>query len=117
MKGIHHIGIAVKKFEDFIPFYVKQGWKFHSSGYCKAYDTYCMFFKKEGDLIELCKGGSPSSPISKYLVKHKEGLHHIAFNRKFKDGVEGAIPNMKVRFLDLKKTNNILTEEVSFDGL
>ena len=112
MKGIHHFGIATNNHHKYVTMLSKKGFKFFKEGICPAYSTYCMFLKKGDDMIELCVGLNENSPITKYLKKHKEGLHHLALNKKFKGGVKGALPGMRVKF---NLENNILSEEVDFD--
>ena len=115
LKGIHHVGIAVKEPHKMKSMLMSKGWMIHGEGVCKKYATYCIFLTKGKDLIELCVGLNETSPITKYLEKHPEGLHHIALNKKFKDGDDGALKGMKIRFDNLRDTANLLIEEVYFE--
>ena len=84
------------------------------------------FFQIGENKIELVEAKNPDSPISKYLQKNREGMHHIAFEvediekemeRLKKEGIrlindtpkKGA-DNKLICFLHPKDTNGVLIE-------
>ena len=84
------------------------------------------FFRIGENKIELLEGTHPDSPISKFIEKRGEGIHHIAFDvddiefeidRLEKEGFtvlnkspkKGA-DNKHVAFLHPKSTNGVLIE-------
>ncbi len=90
----------------------------------KAWNT--LFFQLGETKIELLEAENESSPISKFIEKRGEGIHHIAYevdnidseierlksegfqilNEKPKDGAD----NKRIAFLHPKTTNGVLVE-------
>lgn len=127
MKKIEHIGIAVKNLE-------KSNQLFSSLFGKKPYKTEAVesegvatsFFEVGPNKIELLEGTSIESPISKFIDKNGEGIHHIAFevenihseikrlkkegfkliNEKPKHGAD----NKLIAFLHPKSSNGVLIE-------
>lgn len=127
MKKIEHVGIAVKDLEKANDLYAKI---LNTSPYkmeeVKSENVMTSFFKIGESKIELLEGTSPESPISKYIEKRGEGVHHIAFeveniqdeiDRLIKEGFkmihekpkEGA-DNKLIAFLHPKSSNGVLIE-------
>ncbi|MDR2207024.1 MAG: methylmalonyl-CoA epimerase [Flavobacteriaceae bacterium] len=124
---IEHIGIAVKSLnlsdDLFKKLFGKENYK-HESIEREGVTT--SFYKIGESKIELLEATNPESPISKFLEKKGEGIHHIAFgvsdikseierlkNAGFafiseepKDGAD----NKLVVFLHPKSTNGVLIE-------
>ncbi len=126
-KKIAHIGIAVKDL------------KFASENYKKLFQcepteeeyleeqkVKVVHFKVGDSSIELLQGTELDSPISRFIEKHGEGIHHISYEsnniieetaRLKNDGFEllygeprlGS-ENTLISFLHPKKTNGVLTE-------
>ena len=124
---LEHIGIAVKSLKESVPVFEKI--------FCvKATDIQFVeeqkvnvrkFHLKNCD-VELLEGTSADSPITKFIEKKGEGIHHISFevndikkslNYIKEEGIElidesprtGA-DDMLIAFLHPKSTNNILIE-------
>ena len=80
MKKIEHIGIAVtdinKSNELFSKIFGKENYK---SEIVESEGVITSFFQIGENKIELVEASNPDSPISKYLQKNREGIHHIAF--------------------------------------
>ena len=127
MKKIEHIGIAVtdinKSSELFSKIFGKENYK---SEIVKSEGVITSFFQIGENKIELVEASNPDSPISKYLQKNREGMHHIAFEvedivkemeRLKKEGIrllndtpkKGA-DNKLICFLHPKDTNGVLIE-------
>ena len=80
MKKIEHIGIAVKDLKAANNLYSKL---LNTSPYkmeeVESENVNTSFFQVGESKIELLEGTSPDSPISKFIEKRGEGVHHIAF--------------------------------------
>ena len=127
MKNIEHIGIAVNDIEASNKLFAKiLGKKPYKSEIVESEGVQTSFFKLGKQKIELVSATNKQSPISKYLSRNKEGLHHIAFNvediekemiRLKKEGIlllndtpkKGA-DNKLICFLHPKDTNGVLIE-------
>ena len=127
MKKIEHIGIAVtdinKSNELFSKIFGKENYK---SEIVESEGVITSFFQIGENKIELVEANNLNSPISKYLQKNREGMHHIAFevediekemDRLKKEGIrlindtpkKGA-DNKLICFLHPKDTNGVLIE-------
>ena len=127
MKKIEHIGIAVKNLNESNDLFSKL---FNTQPYkeetVKTESVKTSFFKMGDSKIELLEGTSSESPITKFIEKKGEGVHHIAFqvedihaeakrleaegfvliNSTPKKGADGKW----VLFLHPKSTNGVLIE-------
>jgi len=127
MKKIEHIGIAVKDLEKsnqlFASLFGKSHYKVEEVA---SEGVKTSFFEVGENKIELLEGTNEDSPISKFIAKKGEGIHHIAFavddilsevKRLQKEGFivlnetpkKGA-DNKLVVFLHPKSTNGVLIE-------
>ena len=127
MKKIEHIGIAVtdinKSNELFSKIFGKQSYK---SEIVESEGVITSFFQIGENKIELVEAKNPDSPISKYLQKNREGMHHIAFEvediekemerlkkegiRLINDAPKKGADNKLICFLHPKDTNGVLIE-------
>ena len=127
MKKIEHIGIAVKDLKAANNLYSKL---LNAAPYkmeeVDSENVNTSFFQVGESKIELVEGTSPDSPISKFIEKRGEGVHHIAFevddiekeiarltkegfqmiHEKPKDGAD----NKLIAFLHPKSSNGVLIE-------
>ncbi len=80
IKGIDHIGIAVRSIEEVERFYV-EGLEIHIEKKTEIPEqgVRVAFMRIAGIKLELIEPISDSSPISKFLMKKGQGLHHICF--------------------------------------
>ena len=124
---IDHLGIVVRSIDEAIKYYEKV-----LGLLCKGREEIPlqkvrMAFFLVGDVrLELLEPTSADSPVAKYLEKHGEGLHHVAFatddiigqlqqakqagcNLLNEAPVEGAGGKL-VAFLHPKSTHGVLTE-------
>lgn len=127
LKSINHIGIAVKNLDESIETFRKI---FSFDGVhreiIQEQKVEIASFKVGDVLIELTSPINETSPISKFLEKRGEGIHHIAFEsddvnkeleRLSTEGIQliNQIPtegahDMKIAFLHPKSTNGVLIE-------
>lgn len=124
---LEHIGIAVKSLgvsdELFTKLLGKESYKKES---VEREGVITSFYETGESKIELLEASNPESPISKFIDKKGEGIHHLAFGveniveeveRLKKEGFifiseepkEGA-DNKLVVFLHPKSTNGVLVE-------
>lgn len=127
MNKIEHIGIAVKNLEDSNELFTKLfGNTHYKIEEVKSEGVITSFFKVGDNKIELLEGTNDDSPISKFIAKKGEGIHHIAFDV---DDIEAEIKRLKkegfkvlnetpkrgadnklVAFLHPKSSNGVLIE-------
>jgi len=124
---IEHIGIAVKSLDKsnelFSLLFDEEPYKTEE---VESEGVTTSFFKLGKTKFELLEATDENSPIAKYIDKHKEGIHHIAFEvddikkemkRLEKEGFvllsdkpkKGA-DNKWICFLHPKSTNGVLVE-------
>lgn len=124
---LEHIGIAVKSLrvsdELFTKLLGKESYKKET---VEREGVVTSFYETGESKIELLEASNPESPISKFIDKKGEGIHHLAFGvenilneveRLKKEGFqfiseepkEGA-DNKLVVFLHPKSTNGVLVE-------
>lgn len=127
MKKIEHIGIAVtdinKSNELFSKIFGKKNYK---SETVESEGVTTSFFQIGESKIELVSAINSESPISNYLKKNREGMHHISFEvedivremarlkaegiRLLNDTPKKGADNKIICFLHPKDTNGVLIE-------
>ena len=127
IKKIEHIGIAVKDLEKSEDIFERLlGTKSYKSEEVKSEDVVTSFFKVANQKIELLKASSKNSPISRFIDKRNEGVHHLALHvdsiEKEVERLEGlgfefisttpkkGADNKMIVFLHPKTTNGVLVE-------
>ena len=127
IKKIEHIGIAVKDLKESEELFEKLlGEKPYKTEEVKSEGVITSFFKVADQKVELLHATLKESPISKFIEKRNEGIHHLALHvdsikkevvRLQSLGFEfiSTIPkkgadNKKVVFLHPKTTNGVLVE-------
>jgi|SRR5690554_1074526 len=107
MNKIEHIGIAVKDLDTSIPLYEAL---LHTECYktetVEREGVRTAFFLNGPNKIELLEAKNSGSPISKFIEKKGEGIHHIAF------AVDDILAEMK----RLKEIGFILLNESPQEG-
>lgn len=77
---IEHIGIAVESLAKSGPlFSLLLGTEPYKTETVESEGVKTLFFETGGNKVELLEGLSEESPISKFMAKKGEGIHHIAF--------------------------------------
>ncbi len=83
MSKIEHIGIAVSNLEDAISVYEKLlNTSCYKTEAVESEGVLTAFFQVGESKIELLQGTTETSPISKFISKKGQGIHHIAFDVK-----------------------------------
>ena len=124
---IEHLGIAVKQLTASIPLFEQLlNTPCYKTEEVASESVKTAFFQAGDAKIELLEATNDNSPISKFIVKKGEGMHHIAFavenieaemkrltalgfellNAQPKNGAD----NKLVCFLHPKTTNGVLIE-------
>ncbi|MCF3941709.1 methylmalonyl-CoA epimerase [Oceanobacillus alkalisoli] len=79
-KQIAHLGIAVKKIEEVLPFYTNAiGLEVEAIEEVESEGVKIAFLKVGETRIELLEPLHEQSPINSFLAQRGEGVHHIAF--------------------------------------
>ena len=127
MQKIEHIGIAVDDIDKsnalFSKIFGKANYK---SEIVESEGVLTSFFQIGDSKIELVAATNSESPIAKYLVKNKSGMHHIAFAvddiekemirlknegiRLLNETPKKGADNKLICFLHPKDTNGVLIE-------
>ena len=122
-----HIGIAVKSLKEAAPVFEKIfDVKATDTEYVEDQKVNVRKIHLENCDIELLEGTDPDSPVTKFIEKKGEGIHHISFgvdeiqntlNRIKNDGIklinetpQTGADEMLVAFLHPKAANNVLIE-------
>jgi methylmalonyl-CoA epimerase len=124
---IDHLGIAVHRLEDAIPFYERAlGLKCERVEEIPSQKVRTAFFKVGEVHVELLEPTADDSAVAKFLRDRGEGVHHVAFHSsdleaqlsQAKDGgarlvnetpTKGA-GGKQIAFLHPKSTHGVLTE-------
>lgn len=107
MQKIEHIGIAVRDIDKSIQNYETiLGTKCYKKEHVPSESVMTAFFRSGPNKIELLQATNPDSPIAKFIEKHGEGMHHIAF----------AVVNILEEMERLKKEGYKLLNEMPKPG-
>ena len=127
MRKIEHLGIAVNNLKEANDLYTKLlGTPPYKEESVEGEGVITSFFQVGETKIELLEGIHPDSPISKFIEKRGQGIHHIAFavedikseiqrleeegfillNKEPKPGADGKV----VAFLHPKSSAGVLVE-------
>mgnify|MGYP000995027618 CR=1 FL=1 len=125
--NINHIGIAVSKLDEHIPFY-RDVLKLQFLGIedVPEQKVRTAIFKVGDAEIELLEPTSPDSTVAKFIETRGEGMHHIAYQttdvmteiaalkekevRMIDETPRGGVQNTKIAFLHPKSSGKVLTE-------
>jgi len=127
MNKIEHIGIAVKNLEASNKLFTSLlGAEPYKMEAVESEGVHTSFFKVGPNKIELLEGLSKESPISKFIDKKGEGIHHIAFEVEnieeeilrlkkegftmIHDSAKKGADNKLIAFLHPKSSNGVLIE-------
>ena len=102
MVKIEHIGIAVSNLEASNKLFASLlGTDCYKTEEVESEGVTTSFFKVGESKIELLEATNPESPISKFITKKGEGVHHIAY----------AVENIKAEMKRLKSEGFVLLSE------
>jgi methylmalonyl-CoA/ethylmalonyl-CoA epimerase len=127
VKKVEHIGIAVKDIKQANAVYsALLGIAPYKSEEVQSENVITSFFRTGESKVELLEGTSADSPITKFIEKRGEGLHHIAFEvmdieaemerlkkagfTLLSDKPKQGADNKLICFVHPKSTNGVLIE-------
>lgn len=122
IKGINHVGIAVKDVESAIKFFQeKLGAELITKVDLPFMQQISAIVKLGDAQFELMQGTAPESVVSRFIEKKGEGIHHISLKVEDIDKacdefeskgmqVINKLPPMKMAFLHPKSAYGILIE-------
>lgn len=115
IKGIDHLGIAVKNMDDGKIFWSDiLGLEFAGKETVEAQKVTTGFMPVGESEIELLESTSPDGPVAKYIEKKGEGIQHVAFRV---DNIEQALQELKdkgVRLIDKKPRKGAGGAKIAF---
>lgn len=99
IKGLAHIGIAVHSIAETLPTYQQTlGFKLETIKDSKQHKIKAAMLSAGQTHIELIEPLDEESPISKFLQKRGQGIHHIAFKV---DNIEDMLSRLKAKGITL----------------
>ena len=127
IKGIDHVGIAVKSIDEAKKFWVDTlGLKLSHVEEVPEQKARVAILKAGDTTIELVEPTSPDSPVQRFIEKRGEGLHHLTLQtdnlgeqlKKLKSANVGLIDEQprigaggaKIAFLHPKSAHGVLVE-------
>ena len=126
-KKIDHIAIAVKNLDDSGKLFKNLlNTEPSKTETIKSEKVKVQFFETKNSKIELLEGIGEKSPITKFIKKRGEGIHHIAFEvediykeierlkqlgfKTISESISTGANNKLISFLHPKDTNGVLIE-------
>ena len=107
VKGVNHIGIAVRSIDAQRPFYEEAlGAVFEGIEEVADQKVRVGFFRVGDVRLELLEPSDPASTIAMFLDKRGEGLHHIAFT----------VADIEARIAELKQEGLRMIDSVPRPG-
>jgi methylmalonyl-CoA/ethylmalonyl-CoA epimerase len=127
IRKIQHIGVAVRKLSDAIPFYRDVlGLELSGIEEVAEQKIRAAVFRAGESTIEVIESTSPDGPVGKFIEKNGEGIHHLCFlvedaaaalrharekgARLIDETPRTGVHGMKIGFLHPKSTFGVLTE-------
>ena len=127
IRKIQHIGVAVRKLDDAIPFYRDVlGLEFAGIEEVSEQKIRAAVFRVGESTIEVIESTSPDGPVGKFIERNGEGIHHVCFEvddaaaalaeakrkgvRLIDEVPRAGVHGMKIGFLHPKSSFGVLTE-------
>jgi methylmalonyl-CoA/ethylmalonyl-CoA epimerase len=99
IRHIDHIGIAVEKLDESVPFYRDVlGLESLGTEEVPSQKVRVAMFRIGESRIELLEPTAPDSPIAVFLEKKGQGIHHIAYSV---DDVTGMVADLSGRGVEM----------------
>jgi methylmalonyl-CoA epimerase len=115
LKKIDHIGIAVAELESAVEKY--KNITGTEPGHKEVVDEQkvaTVFFPVGEVRLELLKGTHPDSPISKFIEKRGEGIHHVCFEVEDLEKSVAAMSKMGLQFIETASEKGAGGTKVAF---
>lgn len=75
-----HVGVAVRRLDAALADYRVMGFEVESTEEVPAQGVRVAFLRTGGAQIELLESLAPDGVIARFVERHGEGLHHVAFS-------------------------------------
>jgi len=99
IRGLAHVGIAVRSLEPAIERWTKGlGFTHESTETIEVLGLRLAFLRAGDAVIELLEPTEPDAVVAKYLERRGEGIHHLSF---FVDDLEAALRDAEAAGLTL----------------
>jgi methylmalonyl-CoA epimerase len=113
--NVDHIGIAVEDLESSIPFFQHVlGLNLERFEESPKHGVRAALFRVEGTMIELLEPLNKESPVSRFLEKRGQGIHHLAFEVS---DIEGMLERLKcegIAMIDDHPREGLEAKKVAF---
>ncbi|RWR15063.1 methylmalonyl-CoA epimerase [Siminovitchia fortis] len=107
MEKVDHIGIAVKSIDEAMVFYTETlGFRCTAIEEVKTQQVRVAFIDANNVKIELLESLDEKGPISKFIEKRGEGIHHIAIG----------VQSIEERISELKEKGIRMVDDVPKEG-
>ncbi len=115
IKGIDHIGIAVRSLQERVPFY-RDTLGLELLGYEEvAEQKVKVAILRAGEAnIELLEPTSDDSPVARFIEKRGEGIHHLAYAVSGIDGLLEQMNDGGVRLIDRTPRDGAHNKRIGF---
>lgn len=113
IQKIAHIGVALKNVEEAEKFYAEV-LNLPVHGREESKENKVAFIPVGDTAIELLQGMTPDAPITRFIEKKGEGVHHIAYQV---DNIEKALEELKakgVALIDEKPRRGAHNSKIAF---
>ena len=100
IKGLHHIGIAVRSLQERAPLYTALGLSVSGGDEVPTEGVRVAFLQVGGTRIELLEPTSAESPVARFIATRGEGLHHICLEVDDLEGAVSALAGQGFRLVD-----------------
>lgn len=112
---LEHLGIAVKSVEERIKIWKDIfGFKVETIQELPEHKVKIAAFDANGIKIELIEPLDKDSPVTKFLEKRGEGLHHICFEVKNIESTIQELKNKGIEFVDKSPRRGAFAKKVIF---
>lgn len=120
--NVHHIGIVVKNIDEAAEYWKRLGCNIDHRQVVESQSVEVAFLSLGNVWVELIQPAAEKSPVTNFLKKHGDGLHHICFQvdsiKRATDGVSliaqpaQGFGDSKVAFAYPKEFGKVLVEFV-----
>ncbi len=98
IKGLSHIGIAVRSLDDALALFRALGLEASGREEVPGESVRVAFLPVGGTRVELIEPTAPASPVARFIAKRGEGLHHISLEV---DDIRAAMRDLAARGFEL----------------
>lgn len=113
--GLDHIGIAVEDLDSALPFYQQAlGLDLEKLVKSEKHGIRVALFRVGGTMIELMEPLDKQSPLSKFLEKRGQGIHHLAFQVSRIEEMLEKLQRKGIEMIDDQPREGLEAKKVAF---